>query len=74
MSTENRWIVVRRIYNPLQGDFWEDYNELDVVEGGSVEVFYGNGSCVLNQDAFFLGKSEGKALGETQLCFGKEKV
>ncbi len=58
MSTENRWIVVRRIYNPLQGDFWEDYNELDVVEGGSVEVFYGNGSCVLNQDAFFLGKSE----------------
>lgn len=55
---EDRGIMLKRIFNPLQGDFQEGYYELDVIEHGNVTFHYGNGSCRLRPASFFLGVSE----------------
>lgn len=38
-------ISLRHIYNPLQGDFLENTLEIDFLERGSLQVYYGQGIC-----------------------------
>ncbi len=51
-------VIVRKIFNPLQGDFDENYYEMDFIERGGVEVFYENGRKILKPKTYLLVRSE----------------
>ena len=51
-------IEIRRIYNPLQGDYRKGYYELDLVERGKVEAYYGKGMMELPSGTFLLACSD----------------
>ncbi len=51
-------IEVRRIYNPLQGDYRVGYYEIDLIERGRVEVYYGRGRMLMPPGSFFVASSD----------------
>ena len=51
-------IILNRIFNPMQGDSLKDYYELDIIEHGSAEIFYGNGAMRFRPHAVFLAVSD----------------
>ncbi|MDD7251724.1 MAG: AraC family transcriptional regulator [Prevotellaceae bacterium] len=53
-----RTVEVRRVYNPLQGDYSLGTIELDIVERGKLRVHYGSGQVILRSGQWLLAKAD----------------